>query len=504
MLFAAEKLVGPSVPWFYLNPLFILLGGIVVLMLVGSLTPLWPRHWYGILSAATAAITLISTVLLWDNVTNEKPRAIFGDALALDHFALLGTISICAAVFLCSLLTSDYLQRDSDDGPELYVLYLTAAIGGIIMVASNDLIVLFLGLETLSLSLYVLAASNRRRSESQESGLKYFILGGFSSAFFLYGIALVYGATKTTNISGIFTALSSSQSVPRNDVFLLVGTGLMLVGLAFKVAAVPFHMWTPDVYQGAPTPVTAFMASAGKTAAFAALLRVTLTALPTRVDDWRPIIWLLALLSIVIGSLLAVTQTNVKRMLAYSSISHAGFMLVGIEAAAHPNSPDAGNGISGVMTYLLLYTVLVIGTFAVVGLVARKGDTATELSDFKGLGKQQPALALALTVFLLAQAGVPLTSGFVAKFGVIKAAVEVNSYAIAIAAMVASVIGAFLYLRIMVSVWLEEETAENTPIQVPFLTGLAVAMAAIFTVAIGVVPGWLLDATQQVAALTGR
>jgi NADH-quinone oxidoreductase subunit N len=265
------------------------------------------------------------------------------------------------------LLTSDYLQRDSDDGPELYVLYLTAAIGGIIMVASNDLIVLFLGLETLSLSLYVLAASNRRRSESQEAGLKYFILGGFSSAFFLYGIALVYGATKTTNITGIFTALSSSQSVPRNDVFLLVGTGLMLVGLAFKVAAVPFQMWTPDVYQGAPTPVTAFMASAGKTAAFAALLRVTLTALPTRVDDWRPIIWVLALLSIVVGSLLAVTQTNVKRMLAYSSISHAGFILVGIEAAAHPNSADAGNGISGVMTYLLLYTVLVIGTFAVVG-----------------------------------------------------------------------------------------------------------------------------------------
>jgi NADH-quinone oxidoreductase subunit N len=372
------------------------------------------------------------------------------------------------------------------------------------MISGSNLLTLYLGLELLALPTYALVAMKRDSALSTEAAMKYFILGGFSSAFFLYGIALVYGATKTTNITGIFTALSSSQSVPRNDVFLLVGTGLMLVGLAFKVAAVPFQMWTPDVYQGAPTPVTAFMASAGKTAAFAALLRVTLTALPTRVDDWRPIIWVLALLSIVVGSLLAVTQTNVKRMLAYSSISHAGFILVGIEAAAHPNSADAGNGISGVMTYLLLYTVLVIGTFAVVGLVARKGDAATELSDFKGLGKQQPALALALTVFLLAQAGVPLTSGFIAKFGVIKAAVEVHSYAIAIAAMVASVIGAFLYLRIMVSVWLEDETAENTPIQVPFLTGLVVAMAAIFTIVIGVVPGWLLDATQQVAALTGR
>ncbi len=504
MLFAAEKLVGPSVPWFSISPMLILLGGIVVLLLGGSLAPQWPRHAYGLVSSATAAIAIIASILLWGNVTDDKPSLIIGKALAFDHFSLLGTIIICIAVMLCSLLTSDYLQREGEDGPELYALFLTAAIGGIIMVASNDLIVLFLGLETLSLSLYVLAASNRRREESQEAGLKYFILGGFSSAFFLYGIALIYGATKTTSISGIFETLASTQIVPRNDALLLVGIGLLLVGLGFKVAAVPFQTWTPDVYQGAPTPVTAFMASAGKTAAFAALLRVLVTALQSRVDDWRPVVWVLAVLSLVIGSLLAVTQSNVKRMLAYSSISHAGFILVGVEAAAHPGNSSSGDGISSAMTYLLLYTVLVIGTFGVVGLVARKGDGATELNDFRGLGRQRPALALAMTVFLLAQAGVPLTSGFIAKFGVIQSAVETESYAIALIAMLASVIGAFLYLRIMVSVWLEDEESTTEIPRVPFLTGATVAVSAAFTLVIGFAPGWLLDTTRQVIQLAGR
>ena len=504
MLFAAETLVGPSVPWFSISPMLILLGGIVVLLLGGSLAPQGPRHAYGLGSSATAAIAIIASILLWGNVTDDKPSLIIGKALAFDHFSLLGTIIICIAVMLCSLLTSDYLQREGEDGPELYALFLTAAIGGIIMVASNDLIVLFLGLETLSLSLYVLAASNRRREESQEAGLKYFILGGFSSAFFLYGIALIYGATKTTSISGIFETLASTQIVPRNDALLLVGIGLLLVGLGFKVAAVPFQTWTPDVYQGAPTPVTAFMASAGKTAAFAALLRVLVTALQSRVDDWRPVVWVLAVLSLVVGSLLAVTQSNVKRMLAYSSISHAGFILVGVEAAAHPGNSSSGDGISSAMTYLLLYTVLVIGTFGVVGLVARKGDGATELNDFRGLGRQRPALALAMTVFLLAQAGVPLTSGFIAKFGVIQSAVETESYAIALIAMLASVIGAFLYLRIMVSVWLEDEESTTEIPRVPFLTGATVAVSAAFTLVIGFAPGWLLDTTRQVIQLAGR
>ena len=500
----AETLSGPSIPWFTLSPLIALLAGACVLMLGGSLLPQWPRGLYGIVSALTAATAAAFSFFLWDDLSDGKPRTIVSDALAFDHFAVFGTLVICIAVLLVSLTTSDHLVREGEDGPEIFVLYLAAAIGGIVMVAAQDLIVLFLGLETLSLALYVLAASNRRRAESQEAGLKYFILGGFSSAFFLYGIALIYGATKNTNLGRIMETLSQSQVFPRNDILLLVGIGLLLVGLAFKVAAVPFQVWTPDVYQGAPTPVTSFMASVGKTAAFAALLRISVTAIQSRVDDWRPVVWVLAVLSLVVGSVLAVTQSNVKRMLAYSSISHAGFILLGVEAASHTSSTDAADGISSSMTYLLLYSVLVIGTFTVVGLVSGRGDSANELSDFRGLGRRRPALALALTIFLLAQAGMPLTSGFVAKFGVIQAAVANHSYAIAIIAMLASVIGAYLYLRIMVSAWMEDAEGEGAAPHIPFLSGLVVAAAAAFTLLVGIVPGWLLDATRQVVALAGK
>ena len=497
----AQTHSGPAIPWFTISPLLALLGGACVLMLFGSLLPQWPRGLYGIVGALSAAVSIVLCFFLWDDLSDGEPKTIIADALAFDHFAVLGTITICIAVLLASLTTSDYLVREGDDGPELFVLYLAAAIGGVIMVAAQDLVVLFLGLETLSLALYVLAASNRKRAESHEAGLKYFILGGFSSAFFLYGIALIYGATSHTNLGRIAETLSGSQVVPRNDVLLLVGIGLLLVGLAFKVAAVPFQVWTPDVYQGAPTPVTSFMASAGKTAAFAALLRISVTAIESRVDDWRPVVWVLAVLSLVVGSVLAVTQTNVKRMLAYSSISHAGFILLGVEAASHVASPNSSDGIASAMTYLLLYTVLVIGTFTVVGMVAGKGDGATNLSDFRGLGRQRPALALALTVFLLAQAGMPLTSGFVAKFGVIRSAVETNSYAIAIIAMLASVIGAYLYLRIIVSSWMEDSTNEGAAPRVPLMSGLVVAVSVGFTLVVGIIPGWLLDATRQVINL---
>jgi NADH-quinone oxidoreductase subunit N len=347
------------------------------------------------------------------------------------------------------------------------------------------------------LSLYILAASNRRREESQEAGLKYFILGGFSSAFLLYGIALLYGATGTTKLDGIATVLNETVSVQRVDALLLIGIALLLVGLAFKIAAVPFHVWTPDVYQGSPSPVTAFMASAGKVAAFAALLRILVTALERRVDDWRPVIWVLAVLTMVIGSILAVVQTDVKRMLAFSSISHAGFLLIGVEAAGHVGDT---NGLPSTMTYLMLYTVMVIGSFAVVTVVAADRNGGTSLTDMRGIGKNRPALALAFTVFLLAQAGVPLTSGFIAKFGVIQAAVKVDSYAIAIIAMLSAVVGAFVYLRIIVSMWLED--SDDVPaVRVPFASGLVITAAVIFTLLVGVFPSWLLDATDLVTAV---
>jgi len=287
--------------------------------------------------------------------------------------------------------------------------------------------------------------------------------------------------------------------VDGKDSLVLAGIAMLIVGLGFKVAAVPFHVWTPDVYQGAPTNVTAFMASVGKAAAFSAMIRVLVVALPFHRDDWRPAIWVLALLSLVVGSVLAVVQTDVKRMLAYSSISHAGFILVGVEAAGHrAGEAELGDGMPSVATYLLLYSVLTIGSFAVVALVARSHGGDSSLDAFRGLARRRPALSMGLTVFLLAQAGVPLTSGFVAKWGVIQAAVEEESYAIAIIAMVAAVIAAFLYLRIMVSVWLQEGEQSTEQEPVPFSTGLAVAASAVFTLGVGVWPGWLLDAADTV------
>ena len=450
----------------------------------------------------------MAAAFLWHKITHGGASTLIGGALRFDVFSMFVTITIAAAVMLVAFVTDDYLRREGLEGPEVYALYLLAAIGAVVMGSANDLIVLFLGLEILSIALYVMAASHRKRIESQEAGIKYFVLGGFSSAFFLYGIAMVYGTAGSTNYTKIVASFNTTIPAVRHDAFMLAGVGLLLVGLGFKIAAVPFHFWAPDVYQGAPTPVTSFMASVGKVAAFAAMLRVLIFALPHWRDDYRPIVWILAVLTVVVGSVMAVVQTNVKRMLAFSSVSHAGFILIGVEAAAHrAGQPDGGNGVPAALLYMLLYSVLVIGTFAVVTMVARTGDSATDLVSFRGLGKSHPVIALAMTVLLLAQAGVTLTSGFVAKFGVIQAAVEEHSYAIAIIAMVASVIAAFLYLRIMVSMWVTEPESgdgDRESIRVPLWTGVALALSVGFTLVVGFFPGWLIEATKVAVTVTTR
>ncbi len=497
-LLAADTLQGPKIDWFALSPLLILLGGALLLLLGGALVPVWPKRAYSLFTAAVSLAGGVFGVLLWQRIDDKGPVSLVGNALSLDKVAVWLTITICVGVFLAALVTDDYLRREGLDGPELYVLYLLAALGGIVMSSANDLIVLFLGLEILSISLYVMAASHRKRIESQEAGLKYFVLGGFSSAFFLYGVALIYGGAGSTNFNKIVAAFDATiQLDRRNDALVLAGVALLLVGLAFKISAVPFHFWSPDVYEGSPTPVSAFMASVGKAAAFGAMLRVLLLALPHWRDDYRPAVWVIAVLSLVGGSVMAVVQTNVKRMLAFSSISHAGFILVGVEAAAHgTGSSFASPGVSAVLLYLLIYSVMVIGTFGVVTAVGRTGDAATGLAGFRGLGKNQPVLALGMTVLLLAQAGVPLTSGFIAKFGVITAAVDVHSYAIAIIAMVSAVIAAFLYLRILISMWvIDPEAGDDArePVYVPALLRVAIGLSVAFTLVIGFLPGRLID-----------
>ena len=247
---------GPNIEWLSISPLLTLLTGALFLLLVGSLTRQWLKHWYSLVAVITSVVAIAFSVVSWIKVENDGAKLLIGGSLSLDHFALLGSIAICVAVLLVSLISTDYLTRDESDSPEIYALYLTAAIGAVVMISANDLIVLFLGLETLSLSLYLLAASNRRQASSQEAGLKYFILGGFASAFFLYGVALTYGVTGTTRLVDLNTALTTSIAIPRNDALFLVGIGMILVGFAFKVSLAPFQMWTPDVYQGSPTPVT--------------------------------------------------------------------------------------------------------------------------------------------------------------------------------------------------------------------------------------------------------
>jgi NADH-quinone oxidoreductase subunit N len=401
-------------------------------------------------------------------------------------------------VVLAALLADGYLRRERLDGPELYVLMLLSAAGGVVMAMANDLIVLFLGLEVLSIALYVLAGYHLRRAESSESALKYFVLGAFSSAFLLYGIALIYGATGSTNLGAIAGFLDTN--VLTEDGLLLGGFALLLVGLGFKVAAVPFHVWTPDVYQGAPTPVTAFMASASKAAGFAGLLRVFVSTFGLYEDDWRPVVFVLAVLTLLVGSVLAIVQTDVKRMLAYSSISHAGFVLVGVQAASD-------RGVSGALFYLLAYTFMVVGSFGVVTLVGRRGDADHDIGSYRGLAARQPVLALVFTIFLLAQAGVPFTSGFLAKFYVIGAAVDSESYALAILAMLAAAVSAYLYLRIVVAMYMstdEEGAPAGERVRVPALARLSLGVALAVTIVFGLVPGPAVDwadhaTTAQVA-----
>jgi NADH-quinone oxidoreductase subunit N len=496
VIVAAEtitEIVTPRLDWAAVTPLLILCGAGLLMLLLSALTVSKPgRGTYAAITVLAAAATIGTAGALWSRV-QDADRGAFttaAGALTVDGFSVFFIVVIALGVALSALLADDFLRREDLDGPELYVLMLFAAAGGIVMAMANDLIVVFLGLETLSIALYVLAGFNRGSARSRESALKYFVLGSFSSAFLLYGIALVYGATGSTNLGKIATFLAGNTL--ESKALLLGGFALLLVGLAFKVSAVPFHGWTPDVYQGAPTPVTAFMASASKAAAFAAILRVFVSTFQSYRLDWQPIIWALAVLTLVVGAVLAIVQDDVKRMMAYSSVSHAGFILIGVQAATD-------QGTSAALFYVLAYTFMIVGTFGVATLVAGKGDENHGLDAYRGLARRRPGLALTFTVFLLAQAGVPLTAGFLAKFYVISAAVDSNSYALAIIAMLSSVVSAFLYLRVVVAMYLVDiDDAELGPrVRIPVGAAVALTVAVVGTLGIGILPNKVVDLAER-------
>ena len=480
-----EQWPTPRFDWAAGTPLLMLTGAALILLLVSTVSTARPaRGTFAAITVLASGFTIASAGVLWSRVTDTDrgPFTTAAGALTVDGVTVFFIVVIALGIALAALLADDYLRREDLDGPELYVLMLLAGAGGIVMAMANDLVVVFLGLETLSIALYVLARYHRRRSESRESAMKYFVLGAFSSAFLLYGIALIYGATGSTNLGRMASFLATNDLENRG--LLLAGFALLLVGLGFKVSAVPFHVWTPDVYQGAPTPVTAFMASASKAAAFAAVLRVFVSTFEGYRLDWQPIVWVMAVLTLVVGSVLAIVQDDVKRMMAYSSIAHAGFILVGVQAASD-------RGISASLFYVLAYTFMIVGTFGVATIVGGRGDEAHGIDAYRGLSRRRPGLALAFTVFLLAQAGVPLTTGFLAKFYVIGAAVESHSYALAIIAMVSAVISAFLYLRVVVAMYMTDDEEAATPpprIRIPIGAGIALTLAVVFTLGIGILP----------------
>ncbi|MGE2834766.1 NADH-quinone oxidoreductase subunit NuoN [Mycobacterium sp. SMC-4] len=510
----------PSVEFGLISPMLIVFGAAVLSVLVEAFLP---RRWrctaqlcvsLAGLVAALAAVVLVARDL---GGTNGSP-AVMG-ALAVDRPALFLQATILVMGVLGVLLIGQrHIAAGGEntentaglDGftpqasavagsvaeqvavragvvqTEVFPLTLFATGGMLIFPASNDLLSMFIALEVLSLPLYLLCGlARRRRLLSQEAALKYFLLGAFSSAFFLYGAALLYGYAGTLTLPGIADAVAAGTGTTS---MALVGVALLLVGVLFKVGAVPFHSWIPDVYQGAPTPITAFMAAATKIAAFGALLRLFYVALPALQDAWRPVLWTVAILTMAIGTVAAVSQVDVKRMLGYSAVAHSGFILTGVVAA---NSA----GVSSTLFYLFAYGFSTVGAFAIVSLVRRpSGEEDTALAQWAGLGRRHPVVGIVFSLFLLAFAGIPLTSGFVSKFAVFKAAGEGGAIPLVVVGVIASAIAAYFYVRVIVMMFFTDQPDDAPEVVVPgVVTTSVVAVTAAVTFALGALPQPVLD-----------
>jgi NADH-quinone oxidoreductase subunit N len=527
---AADRFPTPHIEYAQLSPVLIVLGVAMLGVLIEAFAP--RRHRYSAqltvslvgLAAAFAAVVALAE----KGYGTTKAHIAAMGAVAVDGPALFlqGTILLVGIVALFTFaerkldpkahgehVDSFAAQGSAIPGSdqekaavragfrttEVFPLLLFAIGGMLVFPAANDLLTLFVALEVFSLPLYILCALARRnRLMSQEAAMKYFLLGAFSSAFLLFGIALLYGYAGTVSYSGIASVIDGSAKITPaladttgNDALLLIGLAMVAAGLLFKVGAVPFHMWTPDVYQGAPTPVTGFMAAATKVAAFGALLRLLYVVLPGMRWDWRPVMWGVAIATMIVGAVIAVTQTDVKRLLAYSSVAHAGFILAGVIATNK-------QGVSSVLFYLAAYSFVTLGAFAVVTLVRDAGGEATHLSRWAGLGRRSPLVAAVFAVFLLAFAGIPLTSGFAGKFAVFKAAAQGGAMPLVIVGVISSAIAAFFYIRVIVLMFFSEPKPDGPTVAVPSaLTSTAIAIGVAVTLVLGLAPQYFLDLADK-------
>jgi len=474
----------PPVNLGVLAPALVLMGAALLVLFLDMLPPRNDKTHLAVVSLAGVIGALLVVLTRW----GHDQRG-FRDMVVLDNYALFLDVIICYAVALVILLSVDYLRREGVASGEYYALVLFSASGMMLMASANDLVVVFLALELMSICLYVLAGLFKQRLDSGEASLKYFLLGAFASSFLLYGIALTYGATGSTAFERIAAAAPGSA----RDVMFLMGLGLVLVGFGFKISAAPFHMWAPDVYQGAPTSVTALIATGSKVAAFAAMIRFLLGAVRAAQPDWGPLMWGLAVVTMTIGNVVAISQSNLKRMLAYSSVAHVGYMMVGLVAGGAP-------GAGAILYYLFAYTFTTAGTFGVLSLCERRGEEAVEVQDYAGLGRRHPLLAGALTLFLLSLVGIPPLAGFVGKFYLFGAAVQGGYLWLAVIGVLNSAIAAYYYLRVIVFMYMRDAEGDSAVWSPSFAGGVALAVAATGIVLLGVMPAPFAELAQSAVA----
>jgi NADH-quinone oxidoreductase subunit N len=477
-----------------LLPVLVLVVWAVILLVLDLFIPQGRKGWTAVLAAAGLAAALgVDLSLSSQPSVAQMGRVAFNGMAVLDGFAAFANAIILGSGLAGIALAYDFLKRMHMERGEYYIMMMFSTAGMMLMVQAYDLIVMFLAIELLSIPLYVMAGLARPRPDSEESALKYFLLGTFSSAFLLYGIALIYGGTARTDLQGI---IASAQSAPVNPTLFLIGAALVLVGLGFKLSVVPFHMWTPDVYQGAPTPVTGWMAVSVKVAGLAALLRVFVMAFPTLSADLSPVLAVMAALTMIVGNLMAVVQNNIKRMLAYSSIANVGYLLMAF--VPYANGQVVADAVAGALFYMVGYAFTSFAAWAVVAAVEKR-DGGQQIEDFAGLGRKYPWLGLAMAVAMLSFTGVPPTLGFWGKFYIFRAALEGGSVGLALVGLLTSLLSAYYYLRVVVVMFMKPGEPEAR--REPWINVLAVASAA-GTFFLAFVPGPLLDlATKAILRL---